>query len=312
MYFRSYILGGLLMIPLLSRLVSSAEASASRDFSFVEERMDQVVDWAQDSSKKVVRRVVSPLFILDRVELPETLAKYDISISLKPKLRDIVDGDFWRVPLEIRYGASDRLDVSLQTLFYTESLFNKPSKCGIAQLQPGIKYQWLNSNEHFVDTALGFDTLIPVGQPPPQLTDGYVRYRPYISISRTLDRWPNITVYHNLGYEFVGSHIFEGDPIEVFTDDNLQFLWGFFYKYTEWRYGLNVVYRFSVDDISNDQKYVEPFIVWDIPRKYTSYFSGNWQAGATYRFGQTLEGSESNITFRLRWRFDVKAWLKNL
>lgn len=247
---------------------------------------------AAGSSSNIMDRVrddfMSMTEFFDTV-LPGTLQRYNTVLDFTPKFTDVRAREFIRFPLELRYGASDTLELFAGLTPFVPNPFNNgwDHRFGPGEARFGFRKNFDNGFLFFDEATYGLETRIPLGKPPYDLIEGYSHVRPFITASRRLV-WPHTKVFTTLAYDrevntpgrdkpsstrVVRQHIAEVAP-------------GFLYKPGE--YGGFFEYEFR--HLDEDDGYrlshgCQIGMIWDLPRDKTKSWKlpGKWQIEIAYK-----------------------------
>jgi hypothetical protein len=135
--------------------------------------------------------------------LPGVLQEHNMTLHVKPKFSDLRKYEYWRFPLELRYGLTDNVELQGGIVPFVPNPFNRGAqhRWGPGEIKLGAKYDIGKSLLFFDDTTLGVETRAPLGHPPVELNDHYTHLKPFVSAARTLRVWPSTTFYTNLSYD---------------------------------------------------------------------------------------------------------------
>lgn len=273
--------------------------------------------------------------------LPGIRPKGQWSITLNPKFGDFFNDDYVRFPFGFRYNPSRHFEVFTEFGGYFPNPFGDGSKAGLYNWRAGGKYSWMGVGGTNFNIAPGFVADVPVMDPPIELSDGYARYEPYVSISRQLREHPHWLVYLNLAYQFVENTPFRATPIQPQPRDRIFVRPGFiFYPGGNFRYSFEIEYRTNALDFRKAQGpaplgqvepppgfsyenwvlafkevhevIVYPSITW-FPKKEIReglFIPGNWDVGMQLRVPVVEEtGVDFGISIRFRWYYDYRKLL---
>jgi hypothetical protein len=263
------------------------------------------------------------------------------SITLNPKFGDFLDDDYVRFPFGARYNFSRYFEVFTEFGGYFPNPFGDGSKAGLYNWRIGGKYSWMGVGGTRFNVAPGLNVDMPVMNPPIELSDGYARYEPYVSISRQLHDYPHWLVYLNLAYQFVDNTPFRATPIQPQPRDRVFVRPGFiYYPGGNFRYSFELEYRTNALDFRKAQgpaplNEVEPppgfsygnwvlafrevheviaypSVTW-FPTKETRkgiFIPGNWDVGMQLRIPVIEEtGVDFGVSIRFRWYYDYRKLL---
>lgn len=249
--------------------------------------------------------------------LPGTERKRSIRFILHPHFGDLRQGDHLRVPFGIRYGVSERLEVTAETeAFFAHGLREAPffSRAGLSAVHLGSKYQLGELGDSGWATAIGFDFNRPVGSPPPEIGDGLIHIAPYLSFSHRLIAAPDWRVFWSVGYDEVRSTSLPATLRKnQLGEDAGTLSGGFLHERGPLTYTLEVAWSSSRVSrrFDHDVFTIRPGFVWVVPQRYTFGRSGRWLLGAGLRMSEGPDGFDLGVSTKLRVNFNFRAlWRK--
>ncbi len=254
---------------------------------------------------------------LDTV-LPGTLGARNLALHFTPKFADVRDREFVRFPLELRYGVTERMDLSGGLTPFVPNPFNsgREHRWGPGEAKLGVRYDLGPAGRIFDDTTVGLETRVPLGHPPVQLNDHHAHVRPFLSASRELRAWRSTTLYANLAYDrSVTMRTRDQPPAWVLKRHVIEAVPGLLYK--PGAVGGFVEYRLrAVQEPAARYRVHEGRVgaVWEVPPERSAKWRlpGRWQIEAAFRHEFTAErGSEPDSGFvtRVTWRTSLREVL---
>jgi hypothetical protein len=263
-------------------------------------------------------RVLQMTDFLDTM-LPGTLGARNITLHFTPKFTDLRSREFVRFPVELRYGATDKLELIGGLSPFTPNPINsgKDHRWGPGEAKLGARYD-LGIPLFFYDKAtVGIETRVPLGRPPVPLNEGYTHVRPFLSTSRILRSVSWTTFYTNFSYdrtvkltprdppepEVVRRHVGEISP-------------GLLYKPGEFGYfGEYHFQHIQEPDNSHLAHEIVTGPIWDVPLWRTAkwHLPGKWQAelGLKYRTEEG-HGSSQGVSLRVNWKTTLREVLTHV
>lgn len=248
--------------------------------------------------------------------LPGTLRKYNMVLDFSPKFSDLRNREFIRYPFELRYGASDQLELFAGMTPFSPSPFNSgyEHRWGPGEVTLGFRRDLEDSIPFFDQATFGLETRTPVGKPPFDLNEGYAHVRPFMTATRRL-QWPHTKLYTTLSYdrEVDTPGRTRPSPPKVIRQHIAQVSPGFLYKPGE--YGGFVEYDFRhLDEIDGYRLSHggELGMIWDIPMQKSKAWKlpGKWQVEIAYRLikeeGRSID---QGIITHVRWRTTLREVL---
>ena len=268
--------------------------------------------------------------------LPGLYKEGDWGLRFRPKMGDFLDDDYVRMLGGLRYSFSNYFDAYVDLGAYVPNPIQSGSGSGVYAWRFGARYSWYNVGRWKNDIAVGVNEEIPISDPPEEITDGYARHEPYITISHQFDNYPNWRIYLNAAYEFVSDSAIKSDPVSPQPDDRLFLRPGvIFYDGGKFRYSMELEYRTNVlhftndrvtpmdymgppDDVRRPQNWIlayedvheiiaYPGLTWFPTREVRDGFiiPGNWDIGVRIKLPIIEEtGQDIGISVRLRWHYD--------
>jgi hypothetical protein len=249
--------------------------------------------------------------------LPGTEKKHHLKLIVRPHFGDFHRHDNLRVPLGLRYGINERWEITGEVEAYFSHGFGDTSwweQHGFSNVHFGTKYQLATVLLPGWDTAVGFDYLTPVGNPPPDISDGLAHFSYYTTFSRNLPNWPNWRVFWGVGADHVST---TGRPVVLdkneLGDDSVSVSGGFVWQRKALSYTLEMSYASTrlTGAIDRDVFTIRPGIVWKIPPQYIFNAKGRWLIGLGTRISYGSDGADYGISAKLRGSFDFKNWWRS-
>jgi hypothetical protein len=297
----------------------------------------------QISDTLILQRVFAPRVYDESFDtgLPGRQSRGQLSLSASPKFSDFIHEEFIRFPVEISYDFSNWFRVFTEVGTYFGNPFDSGRDSGLYNWRIGGKYSWMGVAGSDFNVAVGGRADMPLSEPPTEITDGYARYEPYVSISRRLKRNPEWLVYLNVAYQVVDDTPFRADPISPQPRDR-QFLrpGAIYYPGGHFRYSVELEYRTNALDFRDDYTRVDsipdplpensrysnwilakedvheliarPAITWFPTRKIREglIIPGNWELGIRFDVPVVEEtGEDFGVSVRFRWYYDYRKFL---
>lgn len=250
--------------------------------------------------------------------LPGVLDEHNMTLHLRPKFSDLRDYEYWRFPMELRYGVTDKLELQVGLVPFTPNPFNRgrQHRWGTGEGKLGARYDigaWL---PFFDDTTIGFETRVPLGRPPIELNDHYTHLKPFVSAARTLRIWPSTTFYANMAYDrSVDLTHRSPPPVEVERRNIVELAPGLLFKPSEFGYFAEYRFRHIRNDFGWHLEHGVQFgTIWDIPLARTANWKlpGKWQLELAYKISHE-EGRDTDqgVSARVNWRTTLREVLEH-
>ncbi len=142
-----------------------------------------------------------PAFFVDR--LPILAPDGAVQLSLRPHLGDFFHEDYVRVPVNVRWRASSRLEFSEQFDSYYSYASTHAGDGGLSGTTVGAKWEPLLDEVGRAGLVLGLDYRTPFNHAPRGFTDGYRHLQPYVATTQLLDAEKHVYGYASLGANFL-------------------------------------------------------------------------------------------------------------
>jgi hypothetical protein len=248
--------------------------------------------------------------------LPGTLEEHNLTLHFTPKFSDLRDHEYVRYPLELRYGLSDRWELSGGLVPFGPNPFNtgRDHRWGPGEAKFYVRHALGSPLPFFTDTTVGLETRIPVGKPPIELNDHYTHVKPFVSAARSFERWPSTTFYTNMSYDRSIILTQRGQPPPEVMRRHVIDVWpGFLFRPSE--LGYFAEYRFSHIEEEVDWHLAHELrfgSIWDVPLERTREWRlpGKWQVELAYKVAHE-EGHETDqgIFARVSWQTTLREVL---
>ena len=271
----------------------------------------------RSTADRVRERVLRMTEFFDTM-LPGVLDEHNMTLHVRPKFSDLRDYEYWRFPVELRYGLTDRWELRGGLVPFTPNPFNRgrQHRWGPGELKLGARYDIGASLPFFDDTTLGFETRVPLGRPPIELNDHYTHLKPFVSSARTLRMWPSTTLYANLSYDrSVDLTHRAPPPLEVIRRNIIEVAPGLLFKPSELGYFAEYRFRHIREDYGWHLAHEVQFgTIWDIPLTKTAQWRlpGKWQLEVAYKVSHE-EGRDTDqgVSARVNWRTTIREVLEH-
>lgn len=265
---------------------------------------------------KVRERVLRMTEFFDTV-LPGVLEERNMTLHFSPKFSDLRDNEFMRLPVELRYGYSDKLELRGGLVPFTPNPINRgrDHRWGPGEATLGGRYD-LGKLSFFDDTTLGLDTRVPLGKPPIELNDHYTHVKPFVSAARQLETWPDTTFYANVSYDrSVELTDRAPPPPEVMRRNIIEVAPGLLFRPSELGYFAEYRWRHITEPNEWHLAHEVHFgAIWDVPlsRSRSWNLPGKWQVELGYKITHE-EGRDRDhgIAARVNWRTSLREVLNH-
>lgn len=254
-------------------------------------------------------RTFSRLEGLFDVDLPRTIEKYDVRFVLKPHFGDFLHRSYLRIPFGMRAGINDHTELNAELDTYvTHGLRSGSEGLGFSAFHLGAKYQWLHWLRPEIETSTGFNSTIPLGSPPLELTDGYAHFSPYVVFSRELESLPNFAPFVSLSTDWVIRSSIPGEvPRNRWATHSMGISPGFIFERGDFKYSLVTTYMTSslVGRGSYNYYSINPSVLWQVPPGLLRGLPGTWVFGMGVKWEEGPDDSDLKLSAKLRGEFDL-------
>lgn len=142
---------------------------------------------------------------LSRFDLPALLPDNSpFRIYARPHFGDFLHRDFVRLPVGVKYRASEHLEFSSEAEGYFTHGFGDSAGYGLSGLRFGVKYEHVLESTRPLGWSYGVNLYTPLSRPPQELTDGHRHTLPYLTLTRTL-----IPAWKVIGYAAAGADLLD-------------------------------------------------------------------------------------------------------
>ena len=245
-------------------------------------------------------------------DLPKTERKGSVKFIVHPHLGDLTSRSYLRVPIGVRWGANDHVELTATVEpYFQHGLRSGSPGNGIGKVQFGAKYafrEWLKPD---YDASVGFNARLPVGSPPLDLTDGYNHYTPYLTIAKAVASHPGLTVFVSPSLDLMDKSSVAGtfrknDP----QSSSLTLGGGLVYDRYPYHYTLEAGYQ-TTSLVGRDNQqffFIRPGFAWDLPRRLTFDSHGRWLVGLGAKFTFGPDGTRIDSGGKIRGEFSIRRW----
>jgi hypothetical protein len=270
---------------------------------------------SSNGTPDLVRSVLRMTEFFDTT-LPGTLEEHNMTLHFTPKFNDLRRQEYFRLPIELRYGFRRNIELSGGLIPFGANPFNKGRnhRWGPGEAKLGMRYDLGRKVQFFDDTTVGLETRVPLGNPPVELNDHYTHVKPFVSAARTLLAWPSTTFYANVSYDrsvkLTGR---SAPPPEVTRRHIIEVSPGLLFKPAEFGYFIEYRWRHISEPLgSRLANEIQFGTIWDVPvtRSEKWRLPGKWQLELAYRFSHEQErGNDHGFAARVNWRTTLREVL---
>jgi hypothetical protein len=248
-------------------------------------------------------------------DLPRTERKSSVRFIFHPHFGDLTNRDYLRMPLGVRWGATERLEFNSELEIYLAHGLGHESfgsDAGVSGARGGMKYRWANWLKPYWDTASGVNVSQPLGSPPADVTDGLRHIAPFVTFAHELENRPEVTVFIGLTRDFTARTSVPGRARKnEFTDDSWAITPGFVWHRGAFHYTVELGYASSafVADHAASMVTLRPAVSWDLPKALTFNSSGRWVFGLGLRATHGPDGMDYGVSGKFRGEFNLRRLL---
>ncbi len=237
-------------------------------------------------------------------DLPEIDPPGTVKLIIHPHLGDLVRRDYMRLDGGFRWALNNRFEISPSAVIYfNHGLGGGNDGYGVGIVRLGTKYVIPAWPIPSMETSLTLGMDRPVGHAPIDMTDGLNHLTPAITVQhRSRDNW-KWTTFSSVGLDLVSQSDTPGTPVRNQPlDDSANFTIGAVYDLGQLRYTMSATYATTrgLGEVDHDFYYLNPSVLWYVPKKYTFNSKTQWIVGLGARISWGPDGSEISINTRLR------------
>lgn len=256
-------------------------------------------------------RKISGIFDTD---LPKTEKKGRIRFIIHPRFGDFTRRSYVRIPLGLRWGVNDHVEVSATVEpYFQHGLRRGTPGNGVSNVQFGGKYAFKAWLKPEYDASVGLNVRLPVGNPPLDNTDGFNHFAPYLVISKKSPRTRGLTYFASTTLDVMEKSSVAGsfrrnDPHST----SMTFGTGFVLDRFPYHYTLETGYQ-TTSLVGKDNKqfvYFRPGFAWDLPRRLTFGSNGRWLLGASVKITEGPDGTRFDSGGKIRGEFSLTRWFR--
>ena len=244
------------------------------------------------------------------LEMPRTERRGEVTLDFQPRFRDIIDQSYLRVPLELRWGVNNHLELDFTGDSYLPlGLRHGDPGWGFSALDLGAKYAWLKWLKPVWETSVGFNATYPVSRPPIELTDGHNHFSPFITLGRKVDDIKGLSGFINASIDLMSKSSTPGNYGRNEPHGKSMTLRpGLLYDRGPWHYTLEVAGTTTrlIGRGAHDFLVVRPGVLWDVPRRlFFLSTNGRWVAGFNVTATLGPDGNTLSTGGRLRGELNL-------
>ncbi|HUL52218.1 MAG TPA: hypothetical protein VLT83_02295 [Opitutaceae bacterium] len=250
-------------------------------------------------------------------DLPRTEHKFNLKLVVHPHFGDFTQRDYLRVPVRLIYGVTGRWEISEETdTYFAHGLRKKPffSQEGLSGVGVATKYDIGNHLWPGWDIGVGAGYIMPVSNPPAEVTDGLKHLNSFVTFAHQLERHPNLRVFWGVGSDLVRQTSIPFERTKNELRDNAQNLTvGGVWAHGAVTYTLETSYSTTrlTGHTARDLYQVRPGFILELPKKWTFHSKGQWLFGLSVNAEHGPDGNSVGASGKLRINFDFKNWWRS-
>lgn len=247
-------------------------------------------------------------------DLPTTERKGSLRLIVHPHLGDLTNRDYLRLLTGLRYGVTDRTEVTLGVESYLDHGLKKTSEgTGIGDLRLETKHRLTTELIPGFESSVGLNLLFPVDHPPVGMTSGYNEYTPYVVVGKRLPRYPGFTVFTEGGATLLEKTGIAGSFEKNELHSSSLFLTqGAIYTRYPYHYTLEFTYATtSLIGHNNQQAFtIRPGFAWDLPPAMRFHSKGRVTVAAGFHVTFGPDGTSTGGGGKMRAEFRLTKWMR--
>jgi len=250
------------------------------------------------------------------VILPDTQERRTWKLSFEPRVWDLVDDDYVRVPMGVVYGFNQRTEGEFEIDGYFANPGKDSSGVGVANYRLSFKRKWKPTQGSQINAASGVRFVWPEPASPAELNQGINRTSMYAAFSRKLGAKKDFEGILNISYDILTPSSADGRIAEDKPqDDFFRIAPGVLYHRGRVTYGLSAGWAHTVDGVAEDYYLLSPSVIYEIPPKYLFNGPGRWQVGFAVEGKHYSDDYDVDLRLRVRWLGSVRRvyndWREN-
>jgi hypothetical protein len=236
-------------------------------------------------------------------DLPELNLPDTIKLTFRPHFGDPFNRDYMRVESGVRWALSEHFELRTgASAFFTHG-FRDSAGYGIGQLSGGARYIFRDAPWQGYETIVDVGYVAPVGHPPVDMTDGFTHFQPSFIVQHLTDFNPRLTLFTGMGLDIVNKTSIPGTfGTNQPHDSVISTTAGGVYDAGQIKWTFTAIYANSVlvGVRARSFVYLQPGLLWYVPRKYTFHSRTQWIAGLGANASWGPDGMHFGASTRLR------------
>jgi hypothetical protein len=278
---------------------------------------------APDSVSENTRTPTAPPPILSRIgglftgDLPHLDPPGTMKVIVHPHFGDLVRRDYMRVETGLRWALNENFDITGEAaVYFTHGFRGSSAGYGIGKLLLGSNYDIEEWPRPRSITSFGLDIEAPVGrQPPIDMTDGHYHFAPHFIVQQESRRNPRLTVFGGMGLDLLTkSSVIGTFGVNRPHDDSVSITGGGIYDLGQFKWTFTGTYATTagIGDRTDHFYYLQPGLLWYVPRKFTFNSKTQWIVGLKGRASWGPDGTDIGVSTRVRAEITFRQVMEKL
>jgi len=246
------------------------------------------------------------------VVLPDTQERGTWKLSVQPRVFDLIDDEYVRVPMGVTYGFNKRTEGEFEIDGYFGNPTEEQHGVGIANYRLSFKRKWKPTQGSQINAATNLQFVWPDPSSPDELNHGVNRTRLLMAFSRKVGSGKNYEGILNLSYDYITPSSADGwIPSDRPQDDYFRIAPGVLHHRGRFTYGLAAGWEHTVDGEAANYFSVTPSVIFEVPPKYAFNSPGRWQLGFAVEGKHYPDEYDVEFRVRVRWLGSISRVYKD-
>lgn len=237
---------------------------------------------------------------LPQLDLPGTY-----KLILRPRFGDLIRRDYMRVDTGMRWALNKKFELTSEaSVFFTHGLGGSSEDgYGIGRVRVGSKYIFEHWPLRNYETSLSLNIEVPTGRPPIDMTDGNHHFAPAFVVQHNWTSRPRVTTFGGVGLDILGRSNVPGTyGTNQPHDSSFSFTSGGLYDMGQIKWTMTGTFATTaaISDNSENFFYLQPGMLWYVPKKFTFRSKAQWIVGLSARTTWGPDGFDFGTNSRLR------------
>ena len=250
------------------------------------------------------------------IDLPNLNPPGTFELVFNPHVSDLVRRGYLRTTGGLRWTVNDHLSFDAEADTYVNTRQQAVSYgYGVGQARGGVKYVFMQWPKPEFETSVGFDTSIPVGHPPIDMTDGLNHFTPNFVVQYHPPTHPRWTTFAGTSVDLLYASTVRGTIGQNLPhDDSIAFNGGAVYDMGQLKWTLQTTYTTTAVISNRPENFfdVRPSVLWFVPRRFTLNYKTQWVLGLGVHASWGPDGFYLNTNGRIRAEITFRQFLQNI